>query len=126
MKLRISWIKHLTDSRSHKIPKQAFRMFRFHSVPFSTLLSNIFNVLEPHQAKFTFPITASIAVTDIELTRTIVRRGHEVAVHGFKHIKYAHITESQQAKDIKSAVDTFKEKKISVNASNYIRMSLIT
>ncbi len=89
-------------------------MFQLHSVPFSTLLENIFNVLESYQAKFTFPLIASIATENPMLTHSILRRGHEVAVHGFKHVNYSYITEKQQANDIKSAVDAFKGLKIPV------------
>ncbi len=83
-------------------------MFRFHSIPFSILLRNMFNAMEAHQAKFTFPIVASVAAKNPELTREILSRGHEIAVHGFKHLNYSYLTEQQQEDDIKRALDTFK------------------
>ena len=114
MKFSISWLKYLTDFRGQKVIKQALHMFRLHSIPFSILLENMFNVLEPYHAKFTFPVIASIATKNPELTRSIMRHGHEVAVHGFKHVNYSYITGKQQDNDIKSAVDTFKALKIPV------------
>jgi peptidoglycan/xylan/chitin deacetylase (PgdA/CDA1 family) len=114
MKFSISWLKYLTDFRGQKVVKQALRMFRLHSIPFSTLLENMFNVLEPYHAKFTFPVIASIATKNQELTRSIILHGHEVAVHGFKHVNYSYITKKQQENDIKSAVEAFKALKIPV------------
>ena len=108
MKFSISWLKYLKQFRGEKILSQALHMFRLHAIPFNTLLENIFNVMELHQAKFTFPVVASVAAKNIELTREILRRGHEVAVHGFKHVNYSYITERQQDKDIGKALDTFK------------------
>lgn len=83
-------------------------MLRFHRIPFSVLLKNIFEVTKLYQAKFTFPIVASVALKNPELTHEILRHGHEVAVHGFKHIKYTFLTERQQEDDIKKALDAFK------------------
>jgi peptidoglycan/xylan/chitin deacetylase (PgdA/CDA1 family) len=90
------------------------RMFRLHSVPFSTLLQNMFTVLERHQAKFTFPLVASIALKDVELTRQILRNGHEIAVHGFNHVNYSYVTEKQQDDDIRKALATYKALGINV------------
>jgi len=84
-------------------------MLRFHKTSFSTLLSNIFEVMEQHQANFTFPIVASTALRHPELTREILRSGHEVAVHGYKHVKYTYLTERQQEDDVKMALAAFKE-----------------
>ena len=108
VKFSISWIKYLKQYRGEKVLSQAMYMFRLHSVPFSTLLRNMFNVMELHQAKFTFPITASVASKNAELTREILRCGHEVAVHGFNHVNYSYITEQQQDDDIRKALDAFK------------------
>jgi len=83
-------------------------MFRLHSVPFNALLQNMFNVLERHQAKFTFPLVASVASKDIKLTREILQCGHEVAVHGFNHVNYSYVTERQQDEDIRKAVAAYK------------------
>ena len=114
MKLSISWLKYLRDFHGEKVLKQTLRMLRLHAIPFSTLLENIFNVLEPYQAKFTFPIVASVASKKPWLIRSIMRRGHEVAVHGFKHVNYSYLTEMQQDNDIGKAVDSFKALKIPI------------
>jgi peptidoglycan/xylan/chitin deacetylase (PgdA/CDA1 family) len=115
VKFSISWLKYLTDFRGEKVLKQALHMFMLHAVPFSTLLENIFNVLEHYQAKYTFPVVASVAAEKPELTKSILGRGHEVAVHGFKHVNYSYITERQQDHDIGYAVDAFKALDIPVS-----------
>jgi peptidoglycan/xylan/chitin deacetylase (PgdA/CDA1 family) len=106
----------VTKFRGTKIPKQALHMFRLHAIPFSTLLGNMFDVLELHQAKFTFPMVASVASKKPDLTREILRWGHEVAVHGFNHLNYSYITEQQQDDDVGKAVDAFKALKIRLNS----------
>lgn len=108
VRLSVSWIKYLKNRRGKKILSQALRMFRFHSIPFSILLRNMFDALEPHKAKFTFPMVASVAAKDPGLTREILSRGHEVAVHGFKHLNYSYLTEQQQDDDIEKALDAFR------------------
>jgi peptidoglycan/xylan/chitin deacetylase (PgdA/CDA1 family) len=115
MKFRLSWIKYLTSFHGEKILSQAMHMFRLHSVPFSTLLQNMFTVLERHQAKFTFPLVASVASKNIKLTREILHSGHEVAVHGFNHVNYSYITERQQDDDIKNALSAYNALGIKVN-----------
>ena len=114
MKFSLSWIKYLTKFRGRKVLSQAIHMYKLHSVPFSTLLQNIFAVMEQHQAKFTFPTTASVASKNSELTRTILRAGHEVAVHGFNHVNYSYVTEQQQDEDMKNAIEAYKRLDIPV------------
>lgn len=114
MQFRISWIKYLKRRRGKTILSQALRMFRFHTIPFSKLLQNIFEVMESYQAKFTFPMVASIAAKRSALTGKILSRGHEVAVHGFKHLNYSFLTERQQDSDIAQALATFKTMDIPV------------
>lgn len=114
MKFSLSWIKYLTRFRGRKVLGQAVHMYKLHSVPFSTLLQNIFTVMEHNDAKFTFPTTASVALKNCELTREILRSGHEVAVHGFNHVNYAYVTEQQQDNDMKNALDAYKKLDIPV------------
>ena len=84
-------------------------MYQLHTIPFNTLLQNIFIVMERHQAKFTFPITASVALKNAEWSREILRSRHEVAVHGFNHVNYSYVTEQQQDDDMKNALEAYKK-----------------
>jgi peptidoglycan/xylan/chitin deacetylase (PgdA/CDA1 family) len=70
--------------------------------------------MEQYQAKFTFPTVASVALKHSELTREILRFGHEIAVHGYKHVKYTYLTEHQQEIDVGKAIAAFKEMGIPV------------
>lgn len=108
MKFSLSWIKYLTQFRGRHVLSQAVHMYKLHSVPFDTLLQNIFNVMEQHNAKFTFPTTGSVASKNAELTREIVRCGHEVAVHGFNHVNYSYVTVQQQDDDMRRAIEAYK------------------
>jgi peptidoglycan/xylan/chitin deacetylase (PgdA/CDA1 family) len=108
MKPRLSWIKYLVDFRGEKLLSQAMHMFRLHSVSFGALLQNMFDVLERHQAKFTFPLVASVALKNTKLTREILQSGHEVAVHGFNHVNYSYVTERQQDEDMQKALAAYK------------------
>jgi peptidoglycan/xylan/chitin deacetylase (PgdA/CDA1 family) len=89
-------------------------MFRFHWVPFNVLLDNIYNAIEPFLAKFTFPISASVAMKNPDLTHEILNRGHEVGIHGFKHLNYSYLTETQQKNDIEMAVAAFNAMNIKI------------
>ena len=114
MKPNLSWVKYLKEYRGKTVPSQALRMFRFHWVPFNVLLTNIYNSIEPFLAKFTFPISASVALKNPDLTHEILNRGHEVGIHGFKHLNYSYLTETQQDNDIKLAVAAFNSMNIKI------------
>jgi len=83
-------------------------MFKFHVKPFGSLLRNIFDVMEQYDARFTFPIVASLALKNSGLIKEILGSGHEVAVHGFQHVRYRYLSEEQQDDDIKKALAAFR------------------
>jgi len=72
------------------------------------------NLLERYDAKFTFPIVGSVALANPELARNIIKYGHEVAVHGFNHVRYTGLSAEQQENDMKLAVDAFRKLAVSV------------
>jgi peptidoglycan/xylan/chitin deacetylase (PgdA/CDA1 family) len=111
------WISQLLQKRRQRAPIQAFRMLRFHSTPFSSLLANIFDVMDRYDAKYTYPIVGSIALKNPELVHSIVRSGHEVAVHGFKHVRYRNLLQTQQEYDMHKAVEVFK--KLGISAKGF-------
>jgi len=127
-----AWIRHLRERRGIAAVQQFSRMFFLHRTAFSDLLQNIYNAIEPSETKFTFPIVASTASNDIELTRSIVEAGHEIASHGFKHLRYKFLSPQLQENDIKQSLDTFKKMGISVkgfrapyNSYNGVTPSLV-
>jgi len=84
-------------------------MLKLHIAPFRTLLRNIFDVMEQYEAKFTFPIVASVALRNPGFIKEILRAGHEVAIHGFNHVMYRYLSEQQQESDIEKATTGFRK-----------------
>lgn len=124
----MAWLKHLKKSGMHNFFK-ASRMFQLHRTPFNILLNNIFEAMDLHQAKFTFPIVASVAQRNPDLIHQILKEDHEVASHGFKHLKYFHLTQHQQEEDFRKAQETFKKLKITIQGfrapyNNYTKHTL--
>jgi len=107
--IRISLIGQLLKQRKQQIFTQTFRMLRLHATPFSNLLANLFEAMQQYDAKFTFPIVGSVALKNPELIRSISKSGHEVAVHGFQHVRYRSLSSVQQEEDIKKSLDAFRK-----------------
>lgn len=91
-----------------------FRMWSFHRTSFDEILNNIFDSTDTYGAGFTFPTVASIATTKPEYIKQILKNNHEIASHGFKHIKYTFLSEKEQEKEFQLAADIFKKMGIKV------------
>jgi peptidoglycan/xylan/chitin deacetylase (PgdA/CDA1 family) len=109
----LSWLKHLRERRGRKVVGQAIRMYRFHRTPFEEIIDNILRVTQKHGAGYTFPTVASVATQKPELMQRIVESGGEVAVHGYRHLKYPLISAESQEKDVQKALDTYARMGIS-------------
>jgi peptidoglycan/xylan/chitin deacetylase (PgdA/CDA1 family) len=107
-----SWTRHLRTRRGNKIFLQAIKMFYFHLTPFSVLLRRICDVLEDYDARFTFPLVASTALTNPTLVKWLQSTRHEIAIHGYKHVLYPFLSEKQQFLEIKKAIQIFNELEI--------------
>lgn len=112
MEIKTGWLKYLWKKRRRKVLPQFVRMARFYRIPFETLLENINEVTDWYKAKYTFPIVASVALKNPDLTRMILKSSHEIAVHGFKHVSYKFLSEKEQERDVKMAISTFKRMNI--------------
>jgi peptidoglycan/xylan/chitin deacetylase (PgdA/CDA1 family) len=112
---RLAWLKHLRKRRGRQVFTQALRMYRFHRLPFEKIVSNILEVTQKHQAGFTFPTVASVATQKPELLHKILASGGEVAVHGYRHVKYPLISANGQANDVKRALQTYARLGIKVS-----------
>jgi len=104
-----SWIKHLRNRRGSKFAKQMFNMWRFHRTSFTQILSNIFEACDTYDAGFTFPTVASVTPYQPDNIRSILREGHEIANHGYKHVKYPFLTDRQQEVEFRKSVQIFKD-----------------
>jgi peptidoglycan/xylan/chitin deacetylase (PgdA/CDA1 family) len=80
--------------------------------PFSELLQRLWNVLVEYDAKFTFPLVASTAQSNPTLVQYLLSSPHEIAIHGYKHVRYPFLTAKQQLLEIKTAVQVFRDLKI--------------
>ncbi|MFX0123795.1 MAG: polysaccharide deacetylase family protein [Candidatus Hodarchaeota archaeon] len=107
-----SWGKHLRTRRGSRIFLQAVKMFNFHLTPFSILLKRICDVLDEYDAKFTFPLVASTAQTNPTLVKWLRSSPHEIAVHGYKHVRYPFLSTKQQFLEVKRAIQIFNDLKI--------------
>ncbi len=108
----ISWMMHLRGRRGNQIFIQTVKMFRFHITPFSQLLQKILDSLDEYDAKFTFPLVAAMAQSHPALVEWLRSFPHEIAIHGYKHIKYPFLSPKQQVHEFKRAIKIFKEFKI--------------
>jgi peptidoglycan/xylan/chitin deacetylase (PgdA/CDA1 family) len=117
MSERLAWLKHLRKRRGTKVFTQALRMYRFHRVPFEKIVANILEVTQKHGAGFTFPTVASVATQKPELLRKIVASGGEVAVHGYRHVKYPLISAKGQENDVGRALHTYA--RLGINISGF-------
>lgn len=111
----LSWSKHLRDRRGSKIFRQTVRMFHYHMQPFQLLLTRIYDVLSEYEAGFTYPLVASTAKNHLRLVEMLKSYPYEIAIHGYKHVRYQHLTYQQQDRDFFKAIRTFKELKIPYN-----------
>ncbi|MFX0204517.1 MAG: polysaccharide deacetylase family protein [Candidatus Hodarchaeota archaeon] len=107
-----SWIKHLRARRGSKMFLQASKMFYFHLTPFSVLLKRICDVLDEYNAKFTFPLVATTAQSNPALVKWLRSTPHEIAIHGYKHVRYPFLSAQNQFHEIKKAIEVFNELKI--------------
>lgn len=90
------------------------RMMRLHRTPFQVILRNMFEVLEEGDGHFAFPTIAAIARMKPELIREIVKEGHEVASHGYNHVRYPLLNPKQRERDFALSLQTYKKLGIDV------------
>jgi len=107
-----SWIKHLAKRRGSSIFAQSARMFYFHMQPFHKLLDRMFTSLEEFDAGFTFPLVASIAEKHQDYTEFLKSYPYEIAIHGYKHVRYQHLSPKQVEQELHLATKTFQKNKI--------------
>ncbi|NWF96063.1 MAG: polysaccharide deacetylase family protein [Candidatus Thorarchaeota archaeon] len=83
-------------------------MVRLHRTPFTTILRNMFEVLEAHHARFAFPVVAAVARMRPELIREILEAGHEVASHGYNHVRYPQMSPEKRKRDLALSLQSLR------------------
>ena len=112
MSKALTWSKHLIVKRGFNIFNQTIKMYKFHATPFNEILFGMFDVLDTYNSNFTFPLTASSGMNHPDMVEILKSSKNEVAIHGYKHIRYDFISAKKQEEDLSQAVKTFKELKI--------------
>ncbi|MEA2070414.1 MAG: polysaccharide deacetylase family protein [Asgard group archaeon] len=107
-----SWAKHLAKRRGSKIFSQTLRMFYLHSEPFHKLLARIFNTLQEYDAMFTFPLVAAVAHKHQDYVKYLKSYPYEIAIHGYKHVRYQHLSKQQVDRELQLATETFRKLKL--------------
>lgn len=110
-----SYIGQLGRKWGLRAPRQLFRMLKLHRTPFNTILQNMFSTLEEVDGRFAFPTIASVAKMKPELVKMIVKEGHEVASHGYNHVRYPTLTVSEREKDLRLSLQVFKKLGIDIS-----------
>lgn len=104
MSSALSWAKHLFIKRGTKVILQALKMQRLHRTSSEELFANMFEVLDEYDASFTFPLTMRTGVAHPELTKMLRDSRHEVAIHGYKHLRYEFLPREHQEADLREAI----------------------
>lgn len=103
------YLGQLTKRWGLKAPKQMLRMMRLHRTAFQTILSNMFEALDEGDGHFAFPTVAAIAKMRPELVCEIEREGHEVASHGYNHVRYPSLSKTQREQDFALSLQTYRK-----------------
>lgn len=106
---RLGYIGQLQKKWGLRAPKQLYRMMRLHRLPFKTILRNMFEALDEVDGKFAFPTIAAVAKMRPELVREIVKEGHEVASHGYNHVRYPSLSAKGREDDFALSLQTFRK-----------------
>ncbi len=108
------YVRQLLHRWGLRAPIQFLRMYRLHRISFEEILSNTFDVLDKHGARFAFPVVAAVAAMRPDLTRWIEREGHEVASHGYIHIRYPRVSAQERERDLQMSLRTLRQLGVTV------------
>lgn len=75
----------------------------------------MFSALEEVDGRFAFPTIAAVAKMRPELVKMIVHEGHEVASHGYNHVRYPTLTAEARERDLRLSLQVFKELGIEIS-----------
>ena len=110
-----SYMSQLGKKWGLRTPKQLYRMLKLHRTSFDTILDNMFNALDEVNGLFTFPTIAAVARMKPELVQRIEKEGHEVASHGYNHVRYPTISADAREQDLLLSLQIFKKLGIKIS-----------
>ncbi len=109
------YVHQLVKRWGMRAPRQFLKMVRLHKTPFKELLTNIIETLDSFDAKFAFPTVAAVASMKPDLVKMLIDAGHEVASHGFNHVRYPQVTSQAREEDLRRSIATFRKMGIEVS-----------
>lgn len=115
---RVSTLKYISQLQRRwgtRVPKQIYKMWKLHRAAFGDILHNIFEALEPTHAKFAFPTVAAVAKMRPELIKRIVEEGHEVASHGYNHVRYPTLSAAEREKDLALSLQAYRNMGVKIS-----------
>jgi peptidoglycan/xylan/chitin deacetylase (PgdA/CDA1 family) len=77
----------------------------------------MFEALDTAGGKFAFPTIAAVARMRPELVKEIIKEGHEVASHGYNHVRYPTLNPKQREIDFVLSRQVFK--KLGINVKGF-------
>ncbi len=69
----------------------------------------VLDICDRHHARFTFFIVGLCARDNPEVIAEILDRGHEIACHGYRHVRYDLLNDDQACRDLEQAIALFDE-----------------
>lgn len=105
----LQYVTQLRKKWGTRAPKQLYRMLKLHRTSFDVILRNIFDALDDVQGKFAFPTVAAIAQMKPERVKEILKEGHEVASHGYNHVRYPSLSAKQREADFALSLQTYRK-----------------
>ncbi|MGQ4912594.1 MAG: polysaccharide deacetylase family protein [Candidatus Thorarchaeota archaeon] len=105
----LKYVRQLQKRWGMRAPRQLYRMMRLHRTSFDTILRNMFEALDDVKGKFAFPTVAAVARMKPDLIRTILNEGHEVASHGYNHVRYPSLTAEGRERDLALSLQTYRK-----------------
>lgn len=73
-------------------------------------LDRVLDVLDKYGVKATFFVLGKVAEAYPEKIKEIIKRGHEIAYHGYEHVNYASLTADEQRESFRKGIKLFQEK----------------
>ena len=92
--------------------KRAYKMSEYHGIlsdKFIASLKRFTAIIERYDAYCTFPIVASVAARHKETTQIIIDGGHEVASHGFIHVRFDNFSYNEQLRMLRLSLKVLEE-----------------
>lgn len=92
--------------------KRAYKMSKYHGIlsdKFIASLKRFTAIIERYDAYCTFPIVASVAARHKEIVQVIIDGGHEVASHGFVHVRFDHLSHNEQLRMLRLSLKVLEE-----------------